>query len=124
MALTTLLTIPQATVSAGGHTFGPSAVINSAISQFLIVLNQISWSNAGDLAITYSADYSLDGGTTWAASASGNIFDVPIPSKRGNVADQIVIACTIPGIGNANRKVRLVTTFAKTLTVSGSLEAQ
>jgi len=120
--MATISTIPQMSLAAGEHDFGPFNVASN-VSQYVITLNQISWPNAGDLAFDYSCDVSQDNGQTWATVSSGNVFDNAIPAKFGNPAGQFKIVCDIPGVGNNKRDIRFASIFAKTLTISGTLAA-
>jgi hypothetical protein len=122
--MATVVTIPQTTVPAGPLTLGP-ANVNSTVKQYVLTVNQIAWPNAGDLAFTYQCDVSLDSGATWInpPPSAGNVYDVAVPAKFGNPANQFKIVCDIPGVGNANRKIRFTANFAKSLTVSGTLAA-
>lgn len=119
---TTTFTIPQTTLPAGPLVFGPVTVDNT-VSQYVLTLNQIGWPFAGDLAFTYSCDVSLDGGVTWLnpPPSSGDVWDLPVPARHGQPANQFIIACSIPpGTG---RRIRFSATLSKSLTVSGSLVA-
>ena len=116
--------IPQTTIAAGPLKFGPGPV-SSAASQFVITVVQVAWPNVGELAFDYVCDVSLDGGATWVnpPPAGGNVFDTMVPARFGRPAGQFKIACSIPGVGNANRKIRFSVVFAKSITLSGTLEA-
>jgi len=122
--MATVATIPQTTVAAGARTFGPAS-INSAVSQFLITITQVSWPHAGDQAFSYVCDVSLDGGVTWLnpAPSSGTVADAIVPARNGSTLNTFKIGCDIPGAGNANRRIRLTTVFSKSLTISGTIAA-
>jgi hypothetical protein len=122
--MTVVATLPQTTVPAGPGSL-TSGVLAASAAIYIAKLQQVTWPHAGDKAFDYVCDVSLDGGATWLAQppSSGDVYDGAIPSRNGSTADQIVIACQLPDVGNANRKLRLSYNLAKALTVSGTLEA-
>lgn len=118
--MATLFTIPQTTLSIGAHNFGPHNVAG-AIKQYVITLDVGLWPFTGGEAFTYSCESSGDNGVTWQIETSGGVTDNSIPAKFGNPANQIKIVCPIRGTGA--RKVRFQSTWAKSLTISGSIAA-
>jgi hypothetical protein len=116
-------TIPQVTLAAGLHVFGPDT-IPADRSQFLFTFNQVSWPYTGGLAITFTCDVSLDGGVTWVnPPQTETVNDDPIPARRGFPANQFRFAFTLPGVGISGRQIRLSALFEKSLTLSGSVSA-
>jgi hypothetical protein len=118
--MATLFTLPQTTMTPGEHDFGPFNVAGS-VNQYVITLTQVGWPGAGDTAFSYSCDVSLDNGTTWISEAANTVLDNPIPAKFGNPANTMKIVCNIRGSGA--RRVRMLTNWAKSLTISGTIAA-
>jgi len=120
MAKTNLITIPSTDMTVGVHNFGPFNVATGK-TQYDLEILQVGWPYTGGLAFSFSCDYSTDGGNTWIPSTLGDVDDLPIPSKWSRPANVIRIVCSIGGTGV--RKVRLQSTWAKALTISGTISA-
>ena len=110
--MTVVFTVPQTTVPTGPGSF-TSNTIASGTTQLKAVLTQVGWPFVGGTAITYTLDYSNDNGTNWKVLSTGNISDT-----SGNVT----FGCSLPNSGITSRKVRLSYNFAKSLTISGTIE--
>ena len=115
-----LFTIPQTPMTVGQHDFGPFNVAGS-INQYLITLNISLWTFTGGLGFSYSVESSQDNGQSWQVESSGGVDDTAIPAKFGKPANILNIACPIRGTGS--RKVRFLSTWAKALTISGTIAA-
>jgi hypothetical protein len=118
--MATLATLPETPFPIGPQIFGPHN-INGAAKQYTLSFVQIGWPGIGGPAFSFSIEVSADGGNTWTVEAARTIDDVNIPSKFGNPANTIRVACSLRGTGG--RRVRLVLQFFKALTISGSLVA-
>lgn len=123
MAQTTLLTIPQTTLSLGVQSF-QTASINSAFSQYILTLNEVSWPLAGDKVMDMTVDYSPDNGATWIFISSSDVYDDPVPAFHGFPANAIRFVVTIPDVGSSTRKLRATFNVVKSVTVTGSLAAK
>lgn len=115
--MTTLITVPQTTIPAGSGSFtsAPNAV-PAAASKVTMSFTQVAWPNAGDKAIDYTVDLSLDGGANWQTISFGDVSDVTVAGSA------FKFGCTLPFAGTPGRRVRISYNFAKALTVSGSLD--
>jgi hypothetical protein len=117
-----VITIPQTTLPVGPGSVQSNNVPND-VFQYFIRLTQVAWPHAGDLAFVYQCEVSQDNGQSWSTSSAGDVYDAPIPARGTVPANEIRIACPIPNVGNNQRRLRFSYDFAKTLTVSGTVEA-
>lgn len=120
--MATLRSVPQTIFPIGRTIIGPDNIPGN-VDQYVITVHQLAWPNLGDLAFHYDAQASVDGGATWVSMTAGDVYDVMIPAKFGNPANQFPIACDIPGINQGNRQIRIVLDFFKSITFSADVAA-
>lgn len=116
-------TLNQTTVGIGQHILGPA---NTPLAATAVHFNiqQFSWPHTGGEAFHYSVEESIDGGNTWVASPTFTVMDIAIPAKFQNPANNISDSRPIMFPGVAGSKIRVNSTFAKTLTISAQIQTE
>lgn len=117
--MSTALTIPQRTL------LGPGSVatgdIASDVKQYVLVINQVSWPHVGDTAFDIWLEYSRDG-SAWQAITHDTMMDAAEPATRVVPANSYIWVVPLPDLGQSGRRLRARWDFAKSLTITGSLQ--
>lgn len=121
--MATSFPISQRTVQPGPNTIVSPNIPATAVG-YVLLIQQVSWPHAGDVAVTVSLEASYNGGTEWQPLTSDTITDEATPATKGIVANAFkVIASLDPEVGGVARNLRFSYNFQKALTVSGSITA-
>jgi hypothetical protein len=120
--MATIITIAQFTATLGQRTVTTPA-IPSNVTEYIIHLQQVGWPHAQDKVFDYSMEIAVDG-VNFTRLCGGDVWDFSVPAKGTKPLDAFNLGVgPLPGAGLATRKLRITWDFAKSVTMSGSIEA-
>jgi hypothetical protein len=129
--MTTLATlnIPQVALQPNAPGSRVSPRIPAAATSMFITMQQINWPFAGGQGLFVSMLLSLDDGQTFTNLQTFDVDDVHQGGetlKDGTVVpiDTFIASVPLGGVGNPQRRLQVLYTAKKPITIAGSAEAR